>query len=52
MVKPSPGGFSHIDREVLDDERIIGCPSCSTCEAIILQLDAGVGFAIVFGHVA
>jgi hypothetical protein len=52
MIQPSLGRFSQIDREELDDEQIISCPSRSTHEAIILRLDAGVGFAVVFGDVA
>jgi hypothetical protein len=52
MVQRDPGRFSQIDREELDDEQIIGCPSRSTCEAIILQPDARVGFGVIFGDVA
>jgi hypothetical protein len=36
----------------LDDEQIIICPSHSIREVVILQPDAGVGFAVVFGDVA
>jgi hypothetical protein len=49
MVQLGPGGFGQIDREELDDEQIIGCPSRSTHEAIILKPDAGVCFAVIFG---
>jgi hypothetical protein len=52
MVQPGPSGFSQIYREELDDEQIIGYPSRSTREAIILQPNTGVSFAIVFGGVA
>jgi hypothetical protein len=52
MVQPSAGGFSQKDREELNDEKIIGCPSRSTREAIMLQPDAGAGFAVIFGEVA
>jgi hypothetical protein len=52
MAQPGLGGFSQIDSEEQDDEQIIGCPSHSTREAIILQPDDGVAFAIVFGDVA
>jgi hypothetical protein len=52
MVRLGPGRFSQIEREELDDEQIIGCPSCTTHEVIILQPNTGVGFAIVFGDVA
>jgi hypothetical protein len=47
MVQPGPSGFSQIYREELDDEQIIGYPSRSTREAIILQPNTGVSFAIV-----
>jgi hypothetical protein len=52
MVQPGHGRFSQIYREELDNEQIIDCPSRSTREAIILQPDAGVGFAVVFDDVA
>jgi hypothetical protein len=52
MVQPGPSGFGQIDREELNDEQIISCPSRPTHEEIILQPDAGVGFAIIFGDVA
>jgi hypothetical protein len=52
MVQLGPHGFSQIDREKLDDEHIIICPSRSTREAVILQPNAGVNFAVVFGDVA
>jgi hypothetical protein len=51
MVQLGPSGFDQIDREELDDEQIIGCPSHSTHEAIILQAYTGVGFAVVIGDV-
>jgi hypothetical protein len=43
---------SQIDREELDDEQIIVYPSRSTCEAVILQPNPGINFAIVYGDVA
>jgi hypothetical protein len=49
MVQPSPHGFGHIDREELDDEQIIVHSFCFTCEVVILQLDAAIGFSIVLG---
>jgi hypothetical protein len=52
MVQLGSGGFSQIDREELDDEHIIICPSHSTREAVILHPNAGVNFAVVFGYVA
>jgi hypothetical protein len=52
MVQPGSGGFNQVDREELDDEQIIVCPSCNTREAIILQPNIGVNFAVVFGDVA
>jgi hypothetical protein len=52
MVQQGSGGFSQIDWAELDDEQIIVCPSRSTCEAVILQPNAGVNFAVVFGYVA
>jgi hypothetical protein len=52
MVQPGSGGFSQVDREELDYEQIIICPSHSTCKVVIFQLNAGVDFAVVFGDVA
>jgi hypothetical protein len=52
MARLDTSGFSQIDREELDHEQIICCPSRSTCKAIILQPDDGVGFAVVFGDAA
>jgi hypothetical protein len=52
MVQPGSGGFNQIHREELDDEQIIVCPFRSTCEVVILQLDNGAGFAVVYGDAA
>jgi hypothetical protein len=52
MTQPEYGGFSRVDREELDDEHIIVCPSRSTHVAVILQPNAGVDFATIFGDVA
>jgi hypothetical protein len=52
MVQLGSGGFSQIDREELDDEQIIICPSHSTCEAVILQPNDGVNFTIISDDVA
>jgi hypothetical protein len=52
MVQSGSSGFSQIDRDELDDEQIIICPSRSTCEVVIVQPNAGVNFVVVFGDVA
>jgi hypothetical protein len=52
MVQPGSSRFSQTDRGELDDEQIIILSSRSTLEAVILQPDTGVGFAIVFGDIA
>jgi hypothetical protein len=52
MIQPGPGGISQVDWEELDDEEIIVHSTHFACEAIILQQDAGVSFAIVLDDVA
>jgi hypothetical protein len=52
MVQPGRGGFNQINREELDDKKIIVRSAHPAREVVILQPDAGVGFAIVLGDVA
>jgi hypothetical protein len=52
MIQPSPRGISQLDREELDDEGFIIRSAHSAREAVILQLDVGVGFAVVLDEVA
>jgi hypothetical protein len=52
MVQLGSSRFRQIDREELDDEQVIVCPSRSRCEVVILQPNDGVNFAVVFGDVA
>jgi hypothetical protein len=52
MIQPGPGRISQVHQEEQDDEGVIVHSTCSTCEAIMLQPDVGVGFAIVLDDVA
>jgi hypothetical protein len=51
MVQPGSGRFSQTDREELDDEQIFVRSPRPTHEALILELDARVGFAVKPGDV-
>jgi hypothetical protein len=52
MIQPGLGGISQVYREEMDDEGVIIHFACSTCEVVILQADAGFGFAILLDDVA
>jgi hypothetical protein len=51
VIEPDPGRIGQVNVEELDDEEVIICPACSAREAIVLQPNAGVGFAIIFDDV-
>jgi hypothetical protein len=52
VVQPGPGGFNQIDWKELDNEEIITRSPRPASEAVVLQPDAGVYFAIVLDDVA
>jgi hypothetical protein len=52
MIWPGPSGIGQVDREELDDEEVIVWTTRSAREAVVLQLDTRVSFAIVHDDVA
>jgi hypothetical protein len=52
MIQLDHGGVGHVDREELDDEEVIVWSTHSAHEAVVLQPDSRVSFAIVLDDVA
>jgi hypothetical protein len=52
IIQPGPGGILQVYREELDDEEVIVHSVHFAREAVILQPDTGVGFAVVLDDVA
>jgi hypothetical protein len=52
MIQLGPSRIHQVDRQELDDEEVIVHSARFAHEAIILQPDARVGFAIVLDDIA
>jgi hypothetical protein len=50
-IKPSFGRVGQVDAKELDDEEVIVCPADPACEAVVLQLDARIGLAVILDDV-
>jgi hypothetical protein len=51
VIDPGPSGVSQLNGKELDDEEVIICPACPAHEAIVLQANARIGFAIIFDDI-
>jgi hypothetical protein len=51
VIEPSSGHVGQVDGEELDDEEVIVHPACHAHEAVVHQLDARIGIAIILDDV-
>lgn len=50
VLEPRSCQVCEVQRDVLDDEEVVGRPSIATGEAVVLEPYARVGLAVVLGH--
>jgi hypothetical protein len=51
VIEPSSGRFRQVNGEELDDEGIVDHPALPAHEAVVLQPNIGIGFAVVLDDV-
>jgi hypothetical protein len=51
VIELSSGRVSQVNGEELDDEKVVILPACPAREAVVLQPNTGIGFAIVLDNV-
>jgi hypothetical protein len=51
VIEPSFGRAGQVNREELDDGKVVICPAYPTREMVVLQPNAGIDFAIILDDV-
>jgi hypothetical protein len=47
VLKPSACGVAEVERQVLDDEKVVGCSPGVACKPVVLEPYAGVSVPVV-----
>jgi hypothetical protein len=51
VLEPCARGIAEVERQVLDDEEVVGRSPGMACEPVVLEPYAGVGVPIVSWHI-